>query len=337
MGSSNNVIGGFGRNIVLGGLAGNGLPTVTTSLFQNEDFEIPSANPGEAINWTTQIVYTDTEYASFTRPGLAIVVTTVPAEQPTLGFTVVHQTDGTISILQAANEEDAAEDFEEGWRNNEQFASALADNAITFATFQNNPFDSFDAGWGNDEGLLDDFTELLSSIATFSVHVDPFTGLNVTNQVENFEGYWPASATSPYITGIPNVIFGTCDPTTLTNPGQFNAGDQITETDTNGFTQYADILIMTVTVVPKTTFILLVHYLDKNELTHTATAVLYQDAPIGTSITVSDTIGTGIRYIDSVEEDPTNGFPGIIFEGDPGVLFDAGDNIQASWVRAEFT
>ncbi len=82
MGSSNNVIGGFGSNVVLGGLAGNGLPSVSVGLLQNADFEIPDSDPGEAANWTTEQVYSESEYASFTRPGLAIVVTSVPAELP---------------------------------------------------------------------------------------------------------------------------------------------------------------------------------------------------------------------------------------------------------------
>ncbi len=229
MGSSNNVIGGFGSKIVLGGLAGNGLPSVSVGLLQNADFEVPDADPGEAANWTTEQQYSETEYASFTRPGLAIVVTSIPAEQPELGFEIVHQIDGTISILQAANEEDASEDFEEGWNNNEQFFFALPDNAVTFAEFENSRIESFDAGWANDEGLLDDFTEVVSATATFSVHADPFTGLPTANLVENFEGYWPASATQPYTIAIPNVIFGISTPTTISDPGLYTAGNRITE------------------------------------------------------------------------------------------------------------
>jgi hypothetical protein len=336
MGSSNNVIGGFGRNIVLGGLAGNALPSTATSLFQNPDFEIPDVDPGEASNWSTEQVYSDVEYASFSRPGLAISVTSIPAEQPSLGFTIVHQTDGTISILQAADTEDAAEDFEEGWNNNEQYFMALPDNAVTFATFQNNNDDSFDFGWNNDEGFLDVFTEVLSVRATFSVHLDPLNGLPVTFNFENYEGYWPAAATQPYTTSIPDVIFGTCDPTTLTDLGQFNSGDRIIESDTNGYAQYADVLILTLTEVPKTPFTLQVHYLDREEHLRVLGVVIPQDTAIGESITATSMVPYGIRYIDTVIEDPTYGFPGVILHGEPGVLFDVGGNIVASWVRAEF-
>ncbi len=339
MGSSNNVIGGFGRNIILGGFAGNALPSTATTLFQNPDFEIPDSDPGEAANWTTEQVYSDVEYASFSRPGLAIAVSEIPAEQPTLGFTIVHLTDGTISIQQAADTEDAAEDFEEGWSNNEQYFMALPDNAVTFATFQNNHDDSFDFGWNNDAGFLDVFTEVLSAHATFSVHLDPLNGLPATFTYENYEAYWPAAATQPYTTGIPDVIFGTCDPTNaaLVIPGQFNAGNQITESDTNGYNQYADVLVITMTDVPKEPFTIQVRYLDKEEHLRILGVIIPQDTPIGASITATSMVPYGIRYIDNVIEDPTRGFPGIILHGEPGVLFDAGDNIIASWVRAEFT
>ncbi len=251
-------------------------------------------------------------------------------------LTIVHQIDGTISILQAANEEDASEDFEEGWSNNEQFLFALPDNAVTFAAFQNNRIETFDAGWNNDTGLLDDFTETVAATATFSVHSDPFTGLPTTNLFENFEGYWPAAAIQPYTIAIPNVIFGVSTPTTVSDPGLYTAGNRIIEADENGYTQYADILILTITAVPKTTFSLEIHFFDKDETARISTVIVNQDLPIGTHITAPDSIIRGIRYIDDVIEDPTNGFPGVVFEGEPGVLFDSGNNVQASWVRAEF-
>lgn len=334
------VTGGLGWRLLTGGLAGNGLPTGSGSLVQNPGFEVAGSSPGIASNWTSDIVYTESEYAIFTRPGLDIVTTSVPAQQPTLGFSIVHSDiEGTITITQPANEGGAQEDFEEGWHNNEQYLLALPTASTDIASFANALQEAFEGGWLNDPGLENDFDSLLTANATFSYHLDPHSGVPSVNQLENFEGYWPASSTGLLILSIPNVIFGTVTATDLPEiAGSFADGSRIVDSDINGNKQYAEVLIIRITVATKVRSDLIIDYVDKSDAARVANVSVPQDLPVGATLAVTDTAPYGVRDVQAFAlAMGTTAYPGLTLEGDPGIAFISGTTTEvASWVRAEF-
>lgn len=328
----NIVTAGLGWRLVTTGLAGSGFPSGSTSLIQNPGFEIPGSTPGDASSWTTEVSYSEIEYASFTRPGLDVVATEIPAQQPTLGFTIVHNiSEGTVTITQATDQGAAQEDFEEGWSNNEQFLLALPIASTATSVFENRNFEPFDGGWSNDPGFESDFDSIASVSATFSIHIDAVTGLPVTFNVEGFEGFWPATFNGIFITSIPSVKFGTC-----TSSG-FTDGDRILGHDTTGNKQFADVLVIRVNSVPKTPFSITISYFDRTDVVQSASITIPQDTPVGTGISVPGTYNFGVRDVSSVTPDPTNGFPSITIEGDPGIAFATGTTTELdSFIRAEF-
>jgi hypothetical protein len=331
------VTGGLGWRLLSGGLGGTGLPTGSGSAVQNPGFEVAGSSPGIASNWTTDVVYTESEYATFTRPGLDVVTTSVPAQQPTLGFTIVHNiVEGTVTITQAANEGGAQEDFEEGWSNNEQFLLALPDANTSTSTFENQPYEPFESGWLNNPGLEKDFDSLSSANATFSYHLDPHSGVPSVWQVETFEGYWPpTSTTGLFVTAIPNVVFGTTTATAPMVAGSFFDGNRIIDVDPNGAKQYADCLLIRITVPTKTAFSISISYVDGVDAAQSVSVTIPQDLIVGAVIPV--VTSTGVRDVQAFTPDGTYGYPGISIEGDPGVAFVAGTTAEIdSWVRAEF-
>lgn len=328
----NIVTAGLGWRLTTAGLAGSGFHSGSTSLIQNPGFETPGATPGDASSWTTDISYSESEYASFTRPGLDVVAVTVPPQQPTLGFTIVHNVvDGTVTITQSANQGEAQEDFEEGWSNNDQFLLALPSASTTTATFENRTFEPFDGGWANDPGFENDFDSIVSATATFSIHIDPVTGLPVTFNFEGFEGFWPASFNGVFITSIPPVNFGFC------TASGFTDGNRILDVDTTGNKQFADTLVIRVNAVPKTTFSIVIGFFDRTDTLRSIAVNVLQDTPIGTGISFPTLYSFGVRDVTSVTPDPTYGYPSITFEGDPGIAFAPGTTTEIdSFVRAEF-
>ena len=334
---NNLVTGGLGCHLIIGGLAGDGIPDGSTHLIQNPGFEVAGSTQGDASNWTTDIVSTESEYATFGRPGLDVVTTQIPAQQPTLGFSITSNIDGTITITQSANTNEAQEDFEEGWHNNEQFLFALPAVDTAEATFENRFFESFEGGWLNDPGLENNLDTLSIATATFSYHLDPHSGVPTVNTFENYEGFWPTNATGPFILAIPNVVFGTTVATTALIAGSYTSGSRIVDSDVNGFNQYADVLQFRLTNLTKTPFTISITYVDMDELHKTTTITIPQDLPAGYVVTSPDTVLTGIRYIVSFTPDGTYGYPGLSLEGDPGVAFDEGTSIELdSFVRAKF-
>lgn len=335
----NIVTGGLGWRLLSGGLAGSGLPTGSGSAVQNPGFEVAGSTPGIASNWTTDVVSTESEYATFTRPGLDVVTTSVPAQQPTLGFVIVHNiVEGTVTITQAANEGGAQEDFEEGWSNNEQYLLALPEASTATGTFENRPYEPFEGGWLNDPGLEEDFDSLASSNATFSFHLDPHSGVPSVNQLENFEGYWPpTSTTGLFVTSIPNVVFGVTTATAPSVAGSFFDLNRIIDVDTNGNKQYADTLLLRITTPTKTAFSISIGYIDRLDGAQSVSVTIPQDLPVGATLALVDTANNGVRDVQTFTPDGTFGYPGVSLEGDPGVAFIDGTTTEIdSWVRAEF-
>lgn len=329
----NIVTAGLGWRLNTAGLAGSGFHSGSASLIQNPGFEVPGASPGNASSWTTEVSYSEIEYASFARPGLDVVAVQIPVQQPTLGFTIVHNvSEGTLTITQAANQGQAQEDFEEGWNNNEQFLLALPVASSATATFENKTFESFDGGWLNDPGFENSFDSLASTNATFSIHLDPVSGLFITFPFESFEGYWPATFNGVYVTAIPAVVFGTC-----TSLG-FQDGHRILDIDTTGNKQFADTLTIRIVEVPKTPFTIGISYTDRNDTGQSISVTIPQDTPVGTGIGVTGTFNFGIRDVLSVTPDGTYGYPSISIEGEPGIAFAPGTTTEIdSFVRAQFT
>lgn len=315
--ASNLPIAGFGRALPAGGFGGPGLVTGTASFVQNPSYETPGTNVGEAVNWTTAVVSTLSEYAVFDHPGSNIITDQIPAEQPVLGYTVTHQLDGTLVISQATDADSAQEDFEQGWSGNEGFELIFYDPANESVSFRGQTYDGFDDGWGNDSGLLSNIDAIGNVAAVFN-----------TLPVEKFAAGWPAGFSGVLLTEIPNVVFGTYNDTT----GIFTPNDEIIAAG-----QYADLVTLRVIspTAPVTVFVL--NIIDQNNLTenlpvNVLTPHVFGDVIAGGFLAP---FGVGIRNINTATIGP--GSAGIYsVEGDPGFKRDEHGTIVAKWERAVF-
>lgn len=329
--SSNNATFGLGRSLLTGGFAGTGLATGSVELIQNPSFETAGATAGNAANWEVSIVSSAVAFAAFTRPGLSVVTDTVPSTLGDAGISIVDNLDGTITLMEAADVQVAQEDFEAAWSNNDQYLFVFPGTALGDCFFGVREIEDFENGWLNDPGELDVFDEVASAPALFSYHINPSTLAVLNDPFDSFEGRWPASAPNFFISGIPEVVFGTA-----TYQGAYAQNPQgiITDASSGGELQYADALLMTVTDLIPDDLAITITYLDKED--HIRTRILSIPAltPVGTILDIISSPYVGVRSVDSVVATTT--MPGVIFHGEPGFLLDADQHEAATWERAKF-
>lgn len=315
--ASNLPIAGLGRSTTVGGYGGSGLVTGSAALVQNPSYETPGTNIGEAVNWSITVVSTLSEYALFDHPGSSIITDQIPAEQPTLGYTIVHQLDGTLIISQATDADSAQEDFEQGWLGNENFDLIFYDPANDPANFHGQSFDNFENGWGNDSGLLDNIDAISNVAAVFNAV-----------PVEHFAAGWPTSFTGVLIDNIPNVSFGSWDD----NAGVYTRGDEVIAAG-----QYVDVLTLRVTSPLADPTVFVINTLNQHDLLVSLPVSITSQLKFGDIVTANFLVpfGIGVRNIDSITIGPgSNGTYAI--EGDPGFKRDEHGIIIARWERAMF-
>lgn len=261
-------IAGFGQNPTIGGFGGSGIPTGSACLVQNPSFEIPGVGAGEASNWTVSIIYSLEEYATFARPGSALVVDRIPATLPELGFTIVSQPDGSVIIYQAAEIESAQEDFEEGWASNEDFKFVLQESVAEKALFGARRFENFEDGWLNDPGFLNNFNALSSDTALFE------TVSSLTSTFEDFSKGWPTAIfDGVHRSSFPRLAMGK-----WLNVGAGTYTDLAAYAGPNAAYELKVVVLQSSTIA----YTLTIEYLDINLATVPAIVTVPANTPVGT-------------------------------------------------------
>jgi hypothetical protein len=267
----------------------------------NPSFELPGADPGDALDWTFDFVSTAVEYATFEKATAAIPTTLVPTETP-LGVELILDPSGSTILFVATDVEEASEDMEEGWLSNEDFLFEFMPANLEFARFDLLLREAFEPGWDNDPGLLDNFDAIASEAASFDTAPEEF---------EDFAADWPAGSSGIPITAYEPLDMGSWNQATqaFTDGGDYTAPEAATSlvaVVTSAFT----------TTAPQG---LNVAGLDGDGFPYIASLTVPRAAAVGTRIVLVPP-AAGVRTIVSVVVDPSwvGGTGSLRFDGDPG-------------------